>query len=100
VAAGVYANNASVWFSPYEFTLDWSIAEPLAAENPEDPESSLIAANLVVARVRIPVGLIFDVMRGLNEAMSRYERLWGEIKGPRPHGQENDEGPDINGNQT
>lgn len=79
---GVYANNASVWFSPYEFTLDWSISEPPEPEDPDDPESPLTMRNTVVARVRIPVGLIFDVMRTLNHAMSRYETFWGEIRRP------------------
>jgi hypothetical protein len=36
----------------------------------------------VTSRVKIPVTLIFDVVRALNENMTRYEETFGEIKRP------------------
>jgi hypothetical protein len=36
----------------------------------------------VVARVKIPVTLIYDVLRALNENMTRYEETFGEIQRP------------------
>jgi hypothetical protein len=76
---GVYANLVSAWHTPYEFTLDFA-----AAQRPslDDPEGS---ADLwrVVSRVRIPVALVFDVIRELNETMTSYERKFGEIRRPR-----------------
>jgi hypothetical protein len=69
---GVYANLASFWFSEHEFTLDWAALDHRAGES--------VAA--VCARVRIPVSLIFDVLRALNEVMTNYERIFGEIRRP------------------
>ena len=37
---------------------------------------------VVVARVLVPTGLIFDVLRTLNEAMTGYEAVFGEIRRP------------------
>jgi hypothetical protein len=37
----------------------------------------------VVSRVRIPVTLIFDLIRTLNDNMTVYENVFGEIRPPR-----------------
>jgi hypothetical protein len=39
VKRGVYANSFNVWFSPYEFALDWAVADEVKAEDPDDPAS-------------------------------------------------------------
>ncbi len=36
----------------------------------------------VVARIRIPVGLAFDLIRMVHATMARYEDEWGEIRRP------------------
>jgi hypothetical protein len=42
-----------------------------------------------VARVKIPTTVIFDVLRALNENMTRYEASFGEIRSPgEPSGEE------------
>jgi hypothetical protein len=79
---GVYANTVTVWHSPYEFALDWGLMEAPQAVNVDDPTSPLRIPGAVIARVRIPVGLVFDVMRALNQSMTRYEAIFGEIRGP------------------
>ena len=38
--------------------------------------------------VRIPVTLLFDVMRALNDNLAAYESAWGEIKRPEQEEQE------------
>jgi hypothetical protein len=54
-------------------------------------------AWMPTSRVKIPVTLIFDVMRALNENMTRYEGVFGAIRRP---GQEGDDEPgDIIGNK-
>jgi hypothetical protein len=35
----VYANILGVWYSPYEFALDWGLTEPAVPEDPDDPAS-------------------------------------------------------------
>lgn len=73
---GVYANVLNVWHSEWEFTLDFGavMRMPEAAEEP--------APCIGAARVRIPVILIFDVLKALNEEMTEYERAYGEIRRP------------------
>ncbi len=79
---GVYANAANVWYSPYEFTLDWGVYEPVEIEDSDELSSAVGVVAIVVARVRIPVALMYDVLRGLNQAMTDYERDYGEIRRP------------------
>jgi hypothetical protein len=81
----VYANILAVWYSPYEFALDWGLTDVVEAEDPEDTSSPLRVPVSVVARVRVPTGLMFDVLRMLNEAMTDYEAIFGEIRRPEAH---------------
>jgi hypothetical protein len=81
-APSVYANIIAVWFSPYEFGLDWGLTDPVQPEDPDDPTSPLRIPVSVVTRVRVPTGLLFDVLRALNDAMTRYEAIFGEIRRP------------------
>lgn len=74
VRDGVYANMAVVWHTPYEFTLDFTVTEPV---NPEAPD---VVPCRIVSRVKIPPTVIFDLLRALNENMTKYESRFGEIK--------------------
>jgi hypothetical protein len=79
---GVYANEVNVWYTPYEFTLDFAVTEPPEVDDPDDPDSAITIPNTVVARIRIPVGLVFGVLKAINSAMTGYEGNWGTIKEP------------------
>ena len=78
--AGVYSNFLGVWHSPYEFPLDFCVTQP-PQPSEEDPERTVMPC-VVVSRIKIPVTLIFDVVRALNENMTRYEETFGEIRRP------------------
>jgi hypothetical protein len=78
--AGVYANFLGVWHSAYEFTLDFCVTQPTRPA--EDDPARTVMPCLAVSRIRIPVTLIFDVVRALNENMTRYEEAFGEIQRP------------------
>jgi hypothetical protein len=80
---GVYANFLSVWHTAYEFTLDFGVTQPPQVD-PEDPDGPVRVECRVVSRVKIPVTVLFDVLRALNENMTRYEQVFGEIKRPEP----------------
>ena len=82
VRRGVYADTLNIWYSAYEFALEWGLAEPVEAVDPDDPTSPLRMPGSVVARVLLPTGLIFDGLRTLNEAMTGYEAVFGEIRRP------------------
>ena len=80
---GVYANFLSVWHTAYEFTLDFGVTQPPQIDQ-EDPDGPVRVECRVVSRVKIPVTVLFDVLRALNENMTRYEQVFGEIKRPEP----------------
>ncbi|MGH3048701.1 MAG: DUF3467 domain-containing protein [Gaiellaceae bacterium] len=84
---GVYANEVNVWHTPYEFTLDFAVTEPPEVDDPDDPQSPITIPNTVVARVRLPVGLISGVLQAVNASMTGYERSWGSIKVPERQGE-------------
>lgn len=71
--AGVYASFLSPWHGEHELTLDFVA--------PSDETKML-----VTARVRMPATAIFDAIRALNDAMTRYELHFGEIRPPERHG--------------
>ena len=82
VRKGVYANTLTIWFSPYEFAFDWGLVEREEPEDPDDSTSPIRIPILIVARVRLPTGLVFDVLRGINQSMTDYEAIFGEIRRP------------------
>jgi hypothetical protein len=87
--AGVYANFLSVWHTAYEFTLDFGVTQPPQIDA-EDPDAPVRVECRVVSRVKIPVTVLFDVLRALNENMTRYEQVFGEIKRPEPPDEQED----------
>ena len=60
--------------------------QPSYAE-PDDPESIVLPAR-IVARVRIPSGFAFDLIRMIHATMEVYEAEWGEIRPPEPEAPE------------
>jgi hypothetical protein len=79
---GVYSNFLGVWHTAYEFTLDFCSTQPAQPVDPEDPNSPAIVPCRVVARVKIPPTLVFNVLQALNENMTNYEATYGTIKRP------------------
>ena len=84
--AGVYANFLGVWHTAYEFTLDFAATQPPQVEDPADPQGRVRVPCRVVARVKVPTGALFDVLRALNENMTMYESVFGEIRRPDAQG--------------
>lgn len=78
---GVYANLLNVWHTPYEFTLDFSVIQP-TTQQPVEGEVPVIPAR-VVARMRIPPSIVFEVLKALNCNMTRYEAKLGPSSNPR-----------------
>src|ERR1700733_14304112 len=74
IEGGVYANGAGVWHTPHEFTLDFFSTQPPAQTDP-----AVLPAR-VVARVKIPPTVVFELMRALNVNMASYEETFGPIR--------------------
>jgi Protein of unknown function (DUF3467) len=80
--AGVYAETVAVWHTPYDFVIDFAAIQLAQPADPEDPGSQLEVPARVVSRVRIPAGLVFDVIQTINARMDAYEAEWGKIRAP------------------
>ena len=79
---GVYANVLMVWHTAHEFTLDFVATEP--GREGRDPQGEAVAKipARVTARVKVPPGVLFDIMRALNTNMTLYEQQFGAIRRP------------------
>jgi hypothetical protein len=74
---GSYANATRTWHTAHEFTIDF-----IAVDAPI--EEADVVRGIVTSRVRIPVTMIFDLIRALNETMTLYENAFGEIRSIEP----------------
>ncbi len=77
---GTYANVLNVWHTAYEFTLDFGVMQQVGEV--VDPDAALQVPVRVVSRVRIPVTLLFQVLKALNTNMTGYESTFGPIREP------------------
>jgi hypothetical protein len=73
--AGVYCNIVQVWHSPYEFTLDFGVADPPQ----QDEQGNVIVPVMVTARVRVPVAVVFPLLRALEGNITKYESRFGSV---------------------
>ncbi len=82
-AAGAYANLLNVWHTAHEFTLDFATVMPAESGVNEAGDDIVRIPARVVQRIKVPPTLIFDVIRALNENMTRYEESFGTIQRPQ-----------------
>jgi len=78
---GVYSNVLHVHHTAYEFTLDFGVMRPAERDEGDSPVRVPVR---VVSRVRIPVTLLFDVLKALNQNLANYEGAFGPISEPEP----------------
>ncbi len=77
---GVYANLLAIWHTQDEFTLDFAVKQPSQIGQQEDGTEVVRVPARVVARVRVPPGQVFEILKALNENMTHYERTFGDIR--------------------
>ena len=81
MTGGVYANALGIWHTEHEFTLDFTVnSQPPQPMQTEEGVTVVHVPHQLVARVRIPPGVVFDVLRAINENMTRYEAAFGPIR--------------------
>jgi hypothetical protein len=69
---GAYAHYLNVWHTAHEFTLDFAVALT------DDDAAPFVA----VSRVRLPVTMMFELIRDANAELTKYEARFGEIRPP------------------
>jgi hypothetical protein len=86
LAAGVYANGLSSWFTRHDFTLDFLVNLPTQPGQDEFGNPTVRQPLRVVSRVKIPPAILFHLMQNLNQSLTQYEAQFGPIPpdGPLP----------------
>jgi hypothetical protein len=77
IEGGVYANSVTIWHTGHEFTLDFGSSLPPM----QDEDGGVTVPFRVVARVKLPVSVIFDLLQAINHNMTTYEETFGPISG-------------------
>ena len=87
VARGVFANFVSVWHDQDGFTLDFAsyVHPPTPAQDSETGASFVQIQAQVVSRVRIPPSQVFEIMKALEQQLSKWEAETGQ-RAPGPGG--------------
>jgi hypothetical protein len=80
VAAGIFADFVSVWHTSSIFVLDFAalMSPPELTEHPETGEKAISSKVQIVARVRVPPEQVFEIMKGLEQQLSAWERERGQ----------------------
>lgn len=74
IEAGVYADFVSVWHQPHLFVLDFSVhTNPPQVVEVEGQKTVNVPARMV-ARVRIRPEQIWEIMKALEQQLSRWEK--------------------------
>src|SRR6516162_5021115 len=73
LAAGVYANGLSSWFTRHDFTLDFLVNLPTQPGQDEFGNPTVRQPLRVVSRVKIPPAILFHLMQNLNQSLTQYE---------------------------
>lgn len=77
LSAGVYANGVGVWSTQHDFTLDFAVnLPPQPAEQEGEQPRNVVQ---VVARVKIPPAMVFNLLQVLNQQLFAYEQQNGPI---------------------
>lgn len=81
---GVYAESVSAWHTSFALVLDFVAPIYPARSGAVDDDARGVPRDQVVARVRVPMGSAFEMIRAVSDMMGIYEREWGEIHRPQP----------------
>lgn len=71
---GVYANSVAVWHTPTEFAIDFLTNVPGSMPMPQ-PDGTIqqVAQLRAVARVKLPPAQIFELMKALEQQLTKFE---------------------------
>lgn len=81
VEGGVYANFVNVWHSKDEFTFDFGAMSRPPQTGHDESGQFMHLATRIVARVRVPPGQVFEIMKALETQLSAWEAETGQRPG-------------------
>jgi Protein of unknown function (DUF3467) len=73
--AGAYAHGFFIWSTAYEFNLDFAVRSSVDYTGGDQGFEMR-----VIARVRLPPPLAFELIRSINTELEGYEQRWGTIR--------------------
>lgn len=79
---GVYANMVGVWHTSHEFTIDFAASMPPQQTKNDAGETVVVVPQKVTARVKVPPTVLFEIVRALNENLTKYEDKFGDVRRP------------------
>jgi len=82
VEAGVYADFVSVWHQPHLFVLDFSVHTNPPQVVEVDGQRVVNVPARMVTRVRIRPEQIWEIMKALEQQLSRWEKEQGRTQRP------------------
>jgi hypothetical protein len=82
VEPGVYASFVAVWHYGDAFTLDFaSVTAPGRSATDEETGAAFVEVPAkIVSRVKIPVSQVFEIMKALEQQLSKWELETGNRK--------------------
>lgn len=80
MVVGNYANLLGVWHTEHEFTLDFVV---VGLPDASDDNSQQTFTAPLVARLKIPTNVIFNIARAIADNVDTYEKRFGQIT-PQP----------------
>lgn len=82
VEPGVYADFANLWHTADVFVIDFAaLRQPPQPGEDDSGQQVIKVPTRIVARVRIPPGQVFELMKALEAQLSAWERETGHEPG-------------------
>jgi hypothetical protein len=83
VEVGIHADFANLWHTPDTIVLDFAVLrQPPYMQVEKDGTEVAIAPTRIVARVRIPPGQMWELMRALEKELTAWETATGKSAPP------------------
>lgn len=79
---GTYANSVAVWHSRHEFTIDFAATLPPQRQTTQHGENVVVVPQRIAARVKIAPTMLFEIVKALNENLTKYEHKYGNVNPP------------------
>ena len=79
IEPGVHADFVSIWHTADTFVLDFASLRqpPQLSEDAETGQRVIVLPTRIVARVKLPGGHVWELMRTLNQQLSAWEQETG-----------------------